>query len=183
MKLRPQAPWLTSDLMEEKKRKRRLQRRWRRIKSIEDKEIYRNERNRYNIMLNEVHTRYLSTLVSENSRDSKALFKMINTLLNKKTGSPLSVHWSASDLVSTFNTYFIDKVTLIHQSLEELNHTQNIVVEERRYKIGRRRSQVNKKMARRRVARLNQCQLGYWFCSGLKGRRPFWLLNPPAKGS
>ena len=24
--------------------------------------------------------------------------------------------------------------------------------------------------------------LGPIFCSGLKGRRPFWLLNPPSRG-
>ena len=121
--------------MEEKKRKRRLERRWRRSKSIG--EIYRNQRNRYNRILNEVYTRYLSNLVSENSRDPKALFKTINTLLNKKEQSPLPGHSSASELSATFNTHFIDKVTLIHHSLEEINHTQNIVVvEERRYKIG-----------------------------------------------
>ena len=88
-------------------------------------------------MLNEVYTRYRSKLVSENSRDPKALFKMINTLLNKKKHSPLPDHSSTSKLAVTLNTYLIDKVTLIQQSLEELNHTQNIVVvEERRYKIG-----------------------------------------------
>ena len=80
IKLRPQAPWLTSDLMEEKKRKRRLERRRKQWKAIEDKEIYRNQRNRYNRMLNEAHTGYLSNLVSENSRDPKVLFKMLNTL-------------------------------------------------------------------------------------------------------
>ena len=90
-------------------------------------------------MLNEVYTRYLSNLVSENFRDPKALFKMINTLLNKKKQSLLPDHSSAIELAATFNTYFIDKVTLIQQSLEELDHTQNIVVvEERRYKIGLR---------------------------------------------
>ena len=81
-------------------------------------------------MLNESHTRYLLNLVSKNSRYPKALFKMINTLLNKKKQSQLPDHSSASELAATFNTYFIDKVTLIHQSLEELNHTQsyNVVI-------------------------------------------------------
>ena len=136
IKLRPQAPWLTPELMEEKKRKRRLERRWRRSNLIEDRVMYRNQRNRYNRMLNEAHTRYFSTLVSENSRDPKALFKMIDTLLNKKKQSPLPDYTSASELASKFNTYFIDKVIEIHQSLEEINQIQNnhAVSEEGRYK-------------------------------------------------
>ena len=54
--LRPQAPWLTADIMEEKKRKRRLERQWRRSKSMGDKELDKNQRNRYN----EAYGRYLS---------------------------------------------------------------------------------------------------------------------------
>ena len=141
IKLRPQAPWLTADIMEEKKRKRRLERQWRRSKSMGDKELYKNQRNRYNRMLNEAHTRYLSKLVSENSSDPKSLFKMIDNLLNRKKKSPLPDHSSASELAASFNTYFIDKVTVIHQSLEEGNQTQNIsavVNEESRYQIGLR---------------------------------------------
>ena len=93
------------------------------------------------IMLNGAHTRYLSKLVSENSTDPKSLFKMIDNLLNRKKKSPLPDHSSASELAASFNIYFIDKVTVIHQSLEEGNQTQNIsavVSEESRYQIGLR---------------------------------------------
>ena len=141
IKLRPQASWLTADIMEEKKRKRRLERQWRRSKSMGDKELHKNQRNRYNRMLNEAHARYLSKLVSENSSDPKSLFKMIDNLLNRKKKSPLPDHSSASELAASFNTYFIDKVTVIDQSLEEGNQTQNIsavVIEESRYQIGLR---------------------------------------------
>ena len=41
----------------------------------------------------------------------KSIFKMIDNLLNRKKKSPLPDHSSASELASSFNTYFIDKVT------------------------------------------------------------------------
>ena len=79
--------------------------------------------------------------MNENSSDPKSLFNLIDNLLNRKKKSPLPDHSSASELAASFNTYFIDKVTVIHQSLEEGNQTQNIsavVIEESRYQIGLR---------------------------------------------
>ena len=62
------------------------------------------------------------------SETQKLLFKIINTLLNKKKQSLLPDHSSGSELAATFNTHFIDKVTLIQQSLEELDHTPKILL-------------------------------------------------------
>ena len=78
--MRPTAPWVNQEmLLAEKRFFRRLERRWRRSKNVNDRYRYKEYKKKYNRLLGEFHTAYLSNMVSENAHDPKSLFKLIDS--------------------------------------------------------------------------------------------------------
>lgn len=61
---------------------------------------------------------HYSAMVEENGKDSKSLFRVIDTLLHRDRQSPLPEHDSPQQLAVSFNDYFTDKVSTIRSSLE-----------------------------------------------------------------
>ena len=76
---RPKAPWMNEGILKEKRIKRKRERKWRATKLPQDKEIFKKK---YDTLLRDAHTIYLSSLVVNNVKDPKSLFKIINELLN-----------------------------------------------------------------------------------------------------
>ena len=50
--------------------------------------------------------------------DQKRLFAVLNELVHKKENSKLPEHLSESNLVETFNNFFIDKIKNIRKDLD-----------------------------------------------------------------
>ena len=117
VQVRPKVPWMTSEVINERRIKRMLERRWRYRKTDESKKSFKEQMKKYNKLLNRAHTEYYSNLVLENSNNPKSLFKVIDTLLNNKKKLPLPDHLSAIQLASTFGNFFMRKVLAIHEDL------------------------------------------------------------------
>ena len=78
--------------------KRKLERRWRNSKLDGDR-----KRSRYDRLLSNAHTEYFSHLVTEHSGSPRALFKIIDSLLNNTDKKhPLPEHTSDLILASKF---------------------------------------------------------------------------------
>ena len=60
---------------------------------------------------------FIEYRVSENAHDPKPLFRLIDSLLNKKKRSPLPENIPEAVLAEEFSTVFMNKVNLIHQNL------------------------------------------------------------------
>ena len=80
--VRTRSPWMTTEIIEEKKRKRKYGRKWRVSKLTEDRGGFKAQKKKYDKLLREDHTKYLSDLISDNSNDSKSLFKLINSIVS-----------------------------------------------------------------------------------------------------
>ena len=87
---RPKAPWMNEEILKEKKIKRKCERKWRATKLPQDKEIFKVQKKKYDRLLRDAHTRYLSSLVIDNAKDPKSLFKIINEFLNGKKEKQIS---------------------------------------------------------------------------------------------
>ena len=114
VEVRPKALWMTSEVINERRITRMLERRWRYRIIDESKKVFKEQMKKYNKLLNRTHTEYYSNLVLENSNNPKSLYKVIYTLLNNKKKLPLPHHSSAIQLASTFGTFFMRKVLAIH---------------------------------------------------------------------
>ena len=77
--VRTRSPWMTTEITEEKKRKRKYERKWRVSKLPEDRGGFKAQEKKYDKLLREAHTKYLSDLISDNSNDPKSLFKPMDS--------------------------------------------------------------------------------------------------------
>ena len=103
---------------------------------VDDKSKYKECKKKYNRLLREVHTAYFSSMVSENSQDPRSLFKIIDSLLNKKKSSPLPENVPEAVLAEEFSNFFVNKVNLIHENLELLQPlVEHTTTYQKRYEI------------------------------------------------
>ena len=117
--LRPHAPWHTADLREAKTVKRRYERKWLKSRSEEDHLLYRAQSCNVNKLLYQSRTTYYSQKISDCGRDQKAIFTISKQLLGKEKSSVLPDHTSPIDLANDFNTFFINKVSKIHEQFAD----------------------------------------------------------------
>ena len=115
-RIRADTPWYTSELAEEKRRRRQLERKFKQTKLVIDKEKLDNQRNKYNHLLTEAKKNYFKSKV-ENAASSKDLYKVCNKLLNREQKSVLPTHECAKELADKFVDYFNNKISLIRENL------------------------------------------------------------------
>ena len=105
--IRPRVPWMNNDIMVAKRLKRKDERRWRLSILNFDKATYKNQKKKYDLILKEARTKYMSNLVLENAGNPKLLFKLIGSFLNKSLKNPLPEHTSDQQLAEDFKAYFL----------------------------------------------------------------------------
>ena len=81
----PAVPWYNEDIAYAKRKRRQLERRWRRTKVLVDKEIFRKQRNRVKELFADAKADYYNELIVDCGNDQKALYAIINKLLHQKT--------------------------------------------------------------------------------------------------
>lgn len=109
LKKRPGVPH-NSKIIQAKKDKRRLERKWRQCKSPYNRSRFRQQINYCNNLLRAEKYKLYSDKISASSNDPKKLWKEINHILHKSPEPTLPNHDSLSSLVEMFSTYFIDKI-------------------------------------------------------------------------
>ena len=92
------------------------------------------QKKKYDTLLRDAHTRYLSSLVMNNVKDPKSLFKIINELLNGPRKNKFPDHISDNTLAEDFNIYFCQKVAAIYTNLKDVTYQGNgITAEQKKY--------------------------------------------------
>ena len=76
--LRPRAPWFTYDLSLEKRKKRRLEQRYRNTGTTEDALLFKEQSARYFQLLSTTRETFYNSKIVENAGDQKALFSVVN---------------------------------------------------------------------------------------------------------
>ena len=116
---RPSQPWFCSEIAEAKKKRRRLERRWRRTKLEIDRLSFIEARNNVCKLTSMAKTSFYSRRIDAFSCNHKALFREMNHLLNQSTVTPMPPYESPGVLANQFADYFSSKIDLIRR---ELNH-------------------------------------------------------------
>ena len=106
---RPSAPWMSSNIIEAKRQRRKAERKWRSSKCQSDLAGFKRKRNHVTFLMNEARRVYYIILIAENSHDQKHLFKVSKKLLNI-TGTPvLPPHEDKQKLANEMGMFFIKK--------------------------------------------------------------------------
>ena len=116
--VRADAPWYTSELVKEKRLRRKLERKYNKTKLAVDKEHLDHQRNIYNHLLTQAKQDYFKTKI-ETAETSKDLYKVCDNLLNREQKSVLPFHDCVKDLADKFITYFNDEISNIRKDLEK----------------------------------------------------------------
>ena len=115
--LRPNAPWYNEDIGNEKKKRRRLQRRWRSSRLESDRLSYIEQCGVVNTMLYKAKEFYYSSIIQDNAHDTRLLFRSIDKLLQRQTEK----HYPSADndqqLAIAFADFFTTKIERIREEL------------------------------------------------------------------
>ena len=71
---RPSTPWMSGNIIEAKRQRRKAERKWRSFKCQSDLAVFKRQKNHVTFHMNEARRVYYSTLTAENSHDQKHLF-------------------------------------------------------------------------------------------------------------
>ena len=114
---RPRAPWFTYDLSLEKRKKRRLERRYRNTGTTEDALLFKEQSARYCQLLSTSRETFYNSKIVENAGDQKALFSVVNKLLHRKSETQLPAYDNQNELTNRFANFFINKIRNIRCEL------------------------------------------------------------------
>ena len=113
--------WSKAEINDGKTKKRRLEKKWKRSKRQGDFEAYKEQRNKYNTMLNTLRENHLSKLISNNRGNSRGMFKALNYALHRKVAPPLPPHDDDTELANRFSDFFDEKISKTRFLLSQVN--------------------------------------------------------------
>ena len=117
--IRPQQPWFSDDLHLAKSEKRKAERLWRRTGLTVHREIFKEERDKYNKLLVSSKVPYYNQRNIDCGQDSKAMSQTMNELLFRQKVSKLPEHSSAEELANRFSCFFKEKIDKIRDNLPD----------------------------------------------------------------
>ena len=115
--IRPLALWYNSNIDVEKKKRRKLERRWRKSRLTIDRESYQEQCKLVSSMIKDAKTNYYSNIINENKGNQKVLFNTIDNLLHRNVEKRYPTALSANELANTFADFFHKKIELIRNDL------------------------------------------------------------------
>ena len=119
--VREPTPWGTADIRYEKRKRRKLEKRWKKSKLSVDYELYKEQKNKVNTLLTKLKNESMAKIIQENAGDSRTLFKVVNNAVKGKQETPLPEHTDDGDLANDFNHFFTKKVATIRSKFDK-NH-------------------------------------------------------------
>ena len=113
--IRSHAPWYTGELLECKRQRRNLERKWQRSQDQADYLKYRKLCCNVARKLDSAKTYYYSKKITECGNDTKLLFNITNKLLLKKQNmNPTSEN--PGEMANKFNNFFVDKIENLREN-------------------------------------------------------------------
>ena len=87
---RPSAPWYSEEIAAEKRKRRKLERHWRKSGTVADKLQYADQCSRVRKLLKSSKMSYYASLIKENISDFKVLFNTIDRMRRSLAARPIS---------------------------------------------------------------------------------------------
>ncbi len=110
VRLRPNSPWFNESIRLEKQKRRQLERKWRRTKLDVDLQMYSEQKNTVNKLIEQAKIEYYSGQIDEKAGDQKQLFNVVNDLLHKSK-EPVLPHCNSEEaLAEQFSEFFSNKI-------------------------------------------------------------------------
>jgi hypothetical protein len=116
--IRPVSLWYNQEIHAAKINRRKCEARWRKTGLTVHYEMYKEARNLVTGLICKAKTSLLSERVEECGKDQKALFRVVDEILGRKSELFLPAHTSLKDVLNQFSSYFSTKIKSIRQALD-----------------------------------------------------------------
>ena len=112
------AQWMSEDFRLAKALRRQFERTWRKMKTPLNRSRLRCQISRCNRLANNDRAAYYKSLITDNSHDSRKLWRELNKVLNRTPSVTLPVHRSEKSLADKFASFFNEKIAKIRDSFD-----------------------------------------------------------------
>lgn len=103
---------------EAKRLKRESERQWRKSGLTVHKQIFRQRKNEYNVIVEQSSAKHIQNELKESINNPKRTFDIVNNLLGKDASSPILPNLDENLAAETISTYFTEKIVNISSDLE-----------------------------------------------------------------
>ena len=118
-------PWMDSEYVSARKRRRQLYKKFLREKTEENRNIFEESRAAVNVMANDKRRTFYQDSIKSANNSQKELFRVFNNLLDAGKKSQLPYTEDHHALASRFNNYFVEKIENIRRQLSNAFSTIN----------------------------------------------------------
>ena len=116
---RPHVPWLTDEIRESKRLRRRAERKWRSSGLEADFANFKLIKNRTTHVMNKARRDFCTDFINKNSDNQRKLFAATRKLLSKSPESPIPPHTTNKlALANDIGAYFVKKIANIRADLD-----------------------------------------------------------------
>ena len=119
--VRPSAPWYTSDVVAEKRKTRRLERRWRALRLQCDRDQCVHQCCVVNNPIATLKLAHYTSIINEHCSDQRILFATVTKLLQKPSEKRYLPSFNNTALANSFADFFTNKIDKIHSKLVQRN--------------------------------------------------------------
>ena len=121
--LTPPNPWMTPAILASKRYRRHLERIWRRNPTALNRSRPTRQTHLCNRQTSKAISDHYSKIIAEHSGDYGSLWKAFNKILHHGPEIHPPDHSSIATLTNTFNSIFINKISVIHSSFPSDSHS------------------------------------------------------------
>ena len=107
--LRPHSPWMSLEIIPAKRRRRYLERVWRRTRSPLDRSRYTKQLHLCNRMMSKSKSDYYTSLLSNNSANPRHMWNSVNKILHREKSKPLPDYTSLDTLCRSFSKFSLTR--------------------------------------------------------------------------
>ena len=113
---------MSENIANARRRRRKVERRWRKIKLTVHREAFQEQCQAVKDLIGGEKGHYYNNKFKECDGDQKQLFKLVDKLLSRGKPTYLPQHDTMTDLVNNFVDFFRDKIETIGTNLSYSSH-------------------------------------------------------------
>ena len=111
----PQRPWMTTDILNKRKEKFRLWKKWKASKNKDVLLKFKQEKNKCNTIMRKAQKEYLNTQIKENYANGRKIWELVNEFINRKQKNKDEINeivvenkkiTDPQEIADTFNNFF-----------------------------------------------------------------------------
>ena len=114
---RPQPPWIDAQYREERAKRRKYEREWKRMRTEHNRDRYIRQKALCMELCAQKQKIHYTKIMQNAAGCQKTLFKIANTLMDKNECKVLPPHSDPEILANDFNNFYVDKVRKIRESI------------------------------------------------------------------